>query len=577
MADPLDELLRAVRELGEELRRVEARVARLEGARRSEAERSEVALGGSGAAPAALGTAAASKQGTIALAGWALLVLAGAYVARALTDAQVVPTSLGVVLGLGYAVFWLVRADGLAARGGRESAVFYALAGSLVAFPLIWETTARFGLLGPRPASAALVGFFALGLVVARRRGLGVVAYATTLLALATAVALLVARRDLVASFAALLAIGAGVEWLAYCERWLPLRWWAAAVLDGVAFLVAAIVTRPQGPPEGYVPVASAEAASALLVLPAVYIVGLVSRTIRRGRPVTSFESAQGALAVLLGFGGAWRVLAGKGGSVVGLGVLALVLGALCYAAAFAFAERRAGQGRNFYFYSTAGGLLTVAGVNVVARGAALPLVLGALGVAAAVFGRRFGRMTLRVHSALYLGAGAVETGLLLGCARALATHASDALPVVAWVAALAAAIGWGVLATDASAPRSGWGRGPQLLLAVLVVLAVGRALQLGAWAALGAGRAGDAALGAALRTAILAALALGLAVAGRRRSWPELGWLVYPIVLAGGLKLLLQDLPAGRPATLVLSLALYGAVLVLAPRISRSGAARSG
>jgi hypothetical protein len=110
-----------------------------------------------------------------------------------------------------------------------------------------------------------------------------------------------------------LLAIGAGVEWLAYCERWLPLRWWAAAVLDGVAFMLAAIVKRPRLP-ERYVPLSSAEAAGALLALPAVYIVGLVSRTIRLGRPVTSFEGAQGTLAVLLGFGGAWRVVSAHGG-----------------------------------------------------------------------------------------------------------------------------------------------------------------------------------------------------------------------------------------------------------------------
>jgi hypothetical protein len=575
MPDSLDELQRAVRELGQELRRLEARVARLEGVRRSDARRSDLALGGVGGAPAA-SPATASPQGTIALAGWALLVLAGAYVARALTEAQVVPTSLGVLLGLGYAVFWLLRADGIAGRGERARAVSYALAGSLVAFPLIWETTARFGLLGPRAAGTALVVLFGLGLVVARRRGLGVVAYATSGLALATAVALLVARRDLVASFAALLAVGAGVEWLAYCERWLPLRWWAAAVLDGVAFLLAAIVTRPQGLPEGYVPVSGATAAGTLLVLPALYVVGLVSRTIRRGCPVTSFEAAQGTVAVLLGFGGAWKILSGSGGSVVGLGVLALLLGALCYAAAFAFAERRAGQGRNFHFYSTAGGLLTVAGVNVVARGSSLPIVLGALGLVAAVFGRRFGRMSLRVHAALYLAAGAVETGLFVGCARALASRGSGALPAVAWVAAAAAAAGWAVLATDTSAPRSGWGRAPQLLLAAVFVLAVGRALQLGAWAVLGAA-AGDPALADALRTAVLGALALGLAVAARRRSWPELGWLVYPVVALGGVKLLVQDLPAGRPATLVLSLALYGAVLVLAPRLLKREEARGG
>jgi hypothetical protein len=265
------------------------------------------------------------------------------------------------------------------------------------------------------------------------------------------------------------------------------------------------------------------------------------------------------------------------GGDPEVLGALALLLGALCYAAAFAFAERRAGQARNFYFYSTAGGLLALAGASVVARGPSLPLVLGGLGLAAALFGRRFDRMTLRVHSALYLAAGALETGLFLGCARALASQAGGALPAVAWVAALAAGAGWAVLATDACAPRSGWARAPQLVLALLVVLSVGRALQLGLWTALGTGAAADPAVTAALRTAILAGLALGLAVAARRRSWPELGWLVYPLVALGGVKLLVQDMRVGRPATLVLSLALYGMVLVLAPRLLRSEESRSG
>jgi hypothetical protein len=143
-------------------------------------------------------------------------------------------------------------------------------------------------------------------------------------------------------------------------------------------------------------------------------------------------------------------------------------------------------------------------------------------------------------------------------------------------VAALAAAAGWAVLATDASAPRSGRARAPQLVLALLVVLSVGRALLLGLWTALGAA-AGDPAVAAALGTAVLAALALGLAVLARRRTWPELAWLVYPLVALGGAKLLVQDLRVGRAATLVLSLALYGAVLVLAPRLLRSEEGRSG
>jgi hypothetical protein len=572
MADRLEELESAVRELTGQLRRLEARVGDLEG-------RAPVRGGTAATAREAAESARpamAVSQGTIALVGRTLLVLAGAYVARALTDGRAVPAGVGVGLGLAYAVFWMLRADREAAAGRRDSAVFHALAGCLIAFPLLWETTARFGLLGARAACAALCGFFVLALAVAWRRGLVLVAWSAAALTLATAVALLVATHDLLAVFVALLAIAAVLEWLAYHDRWLPLRWAAAVVLDAVAFLLAALVTRPQGLPEGYVPLGPAVAAGALLALPALYVVSLAARTLRRERPVTFFEAAQGTLAVVLGFGGAWRVLTAQGSSTAGLGTLALVLGALCYGAAFAFVERRAGQGRNFYFYSTAGGLLALAGANVVAHGLALPFALGGLGLLAALFGRRLGRMTLRVHAALYLVAGALETGLLVACARAIAGREAGALPALAWVAAVAAGAGWVVLATDRGAPRSGAARAPQLLLAVLVVLALGKALQVGLWAGLGERVAADAGAAAVLRTAVLAALVLGLAVAARKGTWPELGWLVYPLVALGGVKLLLQDLREGRPATLVLSLALYGAVLVLAPRLLKPEARES-
>ena len=564
MAERLEELQSAVQELTSRLRRLEARVGELE-------ERRPEPNGSATRAVEASLPGMALPPGTVALFGRALLILAGAYVARALTDGRVVPPGVGVALGLAYAVFWQLRADQAARSGRRESAVFLAVTSCVIAFPLLWETTARFGLLSARAACAALVGFFALGLGVAWRRGLAVAGGATTGLALATAVALLVSTRDLLAAFLALVAIAAGLEWLAYRERWLALRWWAAVVLDAVTFLLVALVTRPQGLPPGYVPLAAPVAGAALLALPALYVAGLAARTLRRGRPVTLFEVAQGAIAVLLGFGGAWRILVTRGASPLGLGALALLLGALCYGAAFAFAERRPGQGRNFYFYSTAGVLLTRAGANVVAVGLALPFVLGGLGLLTALFGRRFGRMTLRVHSALYLVAGALETGLAVACARAMAGQASGSLPTVAWVAGLVAAGGWAVLATDSSAPRSGWARAPQLLLAILVVLALGKAAQRGLWAALGEGVTADPGVSAALHTAVLAALALGLAVAARRGAWPELGWLVYPLVALGGVKLLLQDLREGRPATHVLSLAVYGAVLVVAPRLMKA------
>lgn len=552
-------------ELAERLRHLEARVAALETRPAPSPVRPPEARPPQEEAVAAAGL----PQGTLALAGRTLLVFAGAYLVRALTDGRVLPAALGVALGLAYASFWQLRADREARDGRRESAAFHALASSLIGFPLIWETTARFELLGPRPAYAALVAFFALGLGVAWHRRLAFGAWLTTALALSTAVALLVSSHDLLAALLALVAIAALLEWLAFRDTWLGLRWAAALVLDAVAFLLIAVATRPRLP-EGYAPLTPLAASALLLALPALYVAAVAARTLRRGRPATAFEVVQGAGAVVLGFGGSWRVLAVHGVSARGPGALALLLGALCYGAAFAFAERRPGQGRNFYFYSTAAGLLMLGATLELDMGALLPLAWGALGLVAAILGRRFGRMTLRVHSALYLAAAALQTGLAVACARSLAGQSTGPLSAGAWLAAGLVALGWALLATDPGAPLSGAARLPQLLLALLVVFAVGKAAQVGVWAAFGEALARDAGAAAVSRTAVLAALVLGLAWVSRRLALPELGWLVYPLVALGGIKLLTQDLPQGRPATLVLSLALYGAVLILAPRLLR-------
>ena len=247
-------------------------------------------------------------------------------------------------------------------------------------------------------------------------------------------------------------------------------------------------------------------------------------------------------------------------------------MGGLCYAAAFAFVERRAGQDRNFYFYSTAGALLTLGGIDVL-LGPLRALALAGLGVAGALLGRRFGRMTLRTHGALYLAAAALEAGLAASGIRALIGAAPGRVEPIAWLVALMTSVGWAVVASDPAAPRTGLARLPQLLLAVLVALALGAAVRAGIRGT-GLPRT-DTGAAAVVCTGILASLALGYALAARRLGWPELRWVAYAVVAVGGLKLVAQDLPAGRPATLVPSLALYGAALLLAPRLLRPASAR--
>jgi hypothetical protein len=568
MSEPAQSLESVVRDMAERIGRLEARVAVLEGRRGPAAAPAVKAVA---AADGAAVEAPAVPTGVLALIGRTLLVLAGAYLVRALTDARALPAALGVALGLAYAVVFQLVADREARQGRHASAVFHDVASSAIAFPLIWEATARFALIPPHAAFAALVAFFALGIGVAWHRRLRANAVVTTFLALATAVALLASTLDLVSAMAALLAIAAGVEWLAWRGAWLGLRWAAAAVLDAAAALVVVVATRPAWP-DGYAAVPIGLVEAVLLALPALYVASVAARTLRRGEAVTLFEVVQGSLALLLGVAGALRVLEAHGMAAAGPAALALLLGVLCYGAAFEFAERRPGQGRNFYLYSTAGGLLTLAGTALLAGAGGRPLIWSSLGLAVAWIGRHFGRATLRAHSALYLAAAALSSGLAAGGSRALGGVESVGLTPVAWAAALAAVVAWAVLATDEGAARSGLARTPQLLLALLGVLAVGSAVQAAAWLALGPRLEADPGAVAVVRTAVLAGLALFLALAGARFGFAELRWLVYPVVAAGGLKLLTQDLRHGRPATLVASLAVYGLVLILLPRLSRLG-----
>ena len=55
-----------------------------------------------------------------------------------------------------------------------------------------------------------------------------------------------------------------------------------------------------------------------------------------------------------------------------------------------------------------------------------------------------------------------------------------------------------------------------------------------------------------------------------------ELGWLVYPLLVGEGLRLLLEDIRYGRPATLFITLALYGGALIATSGLMRRNPSRS-
>jgi hypothetical protein len=82
---------------------------------------------------------------------------------------------------------------------------------------------------------------------------------------------------------------------------------------------------------------------------------------------------------------------------------------------------------------------------------------------------------------------------------------------------------------------------------------------------------ASHAALIATLRTAVLAATAVVVALLGRHAGTREFATLLYPVLVWGALKLLVEDLPASPPLLLFIAFALYGAALIAGPRITRA------
>lgn len=509
------------------------------------------------------------------LAGRTLMVLGGAYLLRALTEAAVWPVWIGVTVGFVYAASSLVATSRAARRNRWLSGEFHGATAVMIALPLLWEAVTRFGLLGGVAASALLAAVVLATLTVAARARLQAVAWLATIGFIVSSVAL-TAATSMVLPFAAVdIVVGVATLWIGYTVNWIGLRWPVALVADVAVIALgigAASGTASSGP--------TAIIAVQLLLLGA-YVTSVAIRTLVRGREVIPFEAVQSTAALLVGFGGAIQVAQTTG---IGTGLLvsiAVACGAGCYGVAFAFIARRQGIRRNFYFYTSMGLVLIVGGTAI---GVAYPaLWWAALAVVAAPIaaarvhrgddGRRVaapGATTLTVHAATFLVAAVFASGLMAASARALVGPPLTQPPFSPQPLAvfIAGCVALAILARGDAGQHSAYARLPRAAIVLLLAIAGG------AWlAALVLSEGTAAGHAATIRTIALAVTALGLAWIGRAQRLREASWLVYPTLALGGLKLLAEDFPNSTAATLFIALAMYGAALIAAPRLIRRAA----
>lgn len=505
----------------------------------------------------------------VTLVGRTLVVLAGAYLLRALTDSGVLAAGPGVLLGLVFALTWVVMADRAGGHGRRLHATFHGVAFVLITLPLLYEATTRFHFLDPGAAAAGLAGCAAIALAVAARRHLLGFAWLTTLGALGTAVALMLFTAEAGPFALFLVLLGVATLWLGYVLDWTLLRWPVAFVADlTILILSGRAVTSGANDAPGM-------ALTVQILLLVAYLGSFAARTLFLNRSVIPFEVAQSVAGIVVGLGGAAYVTHTTGVGTVPLGLATLVLAGGCYGVAVAFVERRQGRHRNFFFYTSAGIVFAMVGSALVMPTPALALVYAALGLATAWAGRLSARVTFHAHGAIYLVSAIAVSGLLPHVLYGLGVPAAPAnVPSAAMLGVFlscGAAI-WALGTAPTESPPVPAARVPRL---IVLVLALGAMLGVAiAWLTPvitgGATAALHPGLIATIRTALLVSGILALAWAGGMLGFVEGVWLVYPLLILTGLKFLLEDFRSGRPATLFLGFALYGLALIAGPWLCR-------
>ncbi|SPE43360.1 conserved membrane hypothetical protein [Candidatus Sulfopaludibacter sp. SbA3] len=504
----------------------------------------------------------------LAALGRALLGLAGAYLLRALTEAGTLPHQAGIAAGFLYAIAWMIAAA-KAPPERRVDTALHSLTSVLVLSPLLWEATLRFHAITTWTAGGILLFFTVFGLAVSWRKNILIPATIATLAGVGTSAALLIATYDVLPFTFVLLAIAAAVEASACLDHWLSERWLAASAADLSVLLATWLVTREYGLPPDYAPIPHAWLVAALVSLLAIYLSSTIVRTLLRGFTFTWFETGQCAVALAITVGGCLRLSAEDPRVAPLIGWMALAAAAACYVVSFARLDRGGAPSRNLYTYSTFGILLALAGARILLSGDAAAIAWSALALACLGAGSFYTRFTLLVHGAIYLLLALLGSGILVEAARSLLGTSTQPAHVPM------TCLGLLVCAAGLAACRD---TRPQVsilrlsLAAGLVWLAAGLAAAAltGTYHALfGAGA--THAYCATLRTSVLALGALLAAWVGTRWQNPAFARLIYPLMLLGAYRLVTDDMHLDQKAASVLSLLVYGAALMLLPKLVRS------
>ena len=499
--------------------------------------------------------------------GKVLLIFDGAFLLRAITDEQIVPTAVGIFIGTAYAVFWLF----MAYRTGRIPGhglhtLFYGASAVFLGLPLFVEATTRFELLSGRQGVAALTLFCALAIWVAVKRNVKSLCWVVTAGSIATAFVVLNTSHSAVETALFLILLGLGSLWAVYRRDWMGVQWLGAFGANAGVAVLAVLSVSDRWSVQPLTPFLMAN------VLLVAYVASFAVRTHLQGKDVRIFETVQGLLVIGIVFLAAVTATHAGHDILANAGVMSIVLCAAAYAMAFT-PKTRAARGRNFFFYSTMGLILVVAGSALVVSPGKAAAAWSLMALAMAWFSGRYGRVALSLQCTFLLLAAGVASGILTTGLTALVGDVGDVWPALVPWHVIIALTTVACLFIPVAQRSDRWGKLaglPQLIVLALSVWEVGGLLVI-TFAPYFTGAGGESAnlaSLAALRTAVLAVASVSLALSSRFKRWPEARWLVYPVLILVGFKLLLEDFPHGDPVTLFVAFALVGSALIVVSKL---------
>lgn len=514
-------------------------------------------------------SAPASAISVVAILGRAVLGMAGAYLLRAAAESEVIPKLAVVLAALVYAWIWQffsVRAG----KNSRAAEVIYGITAALILFPMLWESTLRFQVLPAWVTATILFGSVLSAAILEWRRESPAALWAAVIFSSATGLGLFIATRDPLPFVLALMLTFAMTEFTACTGRWLGLRIAAAVPLN--LALCALLYLAAQ--PEGFLSEYRAVRAPALLLLFAAAVVisagAAEFRVIRLRKEIAWQEILQMTVSFALLFA-AVAELAGSTATKT-FGVSCFLASGAYYFEAFVSKQTQE-DSRNFRFYATCGGALFLIGSYFCLPDAARVPWLSVSAVLSTALIGNTKRVTLGFHGFLWLTAAEISSGLMTYASQAFAGGLPAGAPATGWTLAASAAVCSILLSL-----RTGEAWDIRVLRYCSVAntsFLVGAFSIAGIVAILPGGGLASVARLSFLRTFLICATTLVLALMGSRWKRRELVWVAYTAIGLGTVKLLLEDLRLGSKGSFALSLLAYGVLLAVIPRLVRSGSRR--